>query len=349
MLTGLQHIRAFAASIVVFYHVIISSVFTNSWLAKYSPYYEAASVGVDIFFLLSGFIIAYSVFEKSKSLPKAKFFLLRVVRIFPLYLIFTLSLFTLLMSPVTKEHHFSFEYLFRSFLLLPVLDDRGKPYPLLLVGWTLVLEMYFYIGFCIVYNRNKWLSLVLLTLLFSSLFVFAESIFDDKALVVMMSSEKIFLFLFGFLLYNCYSSNLLVKLLSVSNLTVVLLSIFFWCLFVYLRGSGSNISPIVSTIFTISIMVLALKYTDYPKSFIAKFSKILGDASYNLYLSHTIILLVITGMWKRGILAPKAGFEFVYILMAMAVCVVFSVMFYLCIERHINHYFSNKVKLFFEN
>ncbi|HBK90295.1 MAG TPA: hypothetical protein DDZ68_01350 [Parvularcula sp.] len=102
--------------------------------------------GVDLFFLISGFVMAHVALEGPRD-PRAsaRFIYNRAARIYPLYWAVTLALMILYAGKrVLFGEATPFNNPVETFLLLP--DDE---YPLLPVGWTLVHEMYFYAVFAI--------------------------------------------------------------------------------------------------------------------------------------------------------------------------------------------------------
>ncbi|MFZ2994728.1 acyltransferase family protein [Sphingobium sp.] len=110
-------------------------------------------MGVDIFFVISGFIIAHASLE----LPSApgvtsKFILNRFIRVWPPYAFFTaLMLIAVLAVPSFLKHaRLDVEHIAASFAFLPwPRPDDGRYYPLLGQGWTLNYEMFFYLSFAL--------------------------------------------------------------------------------------------------------------------------------------------------------------------------------------------------------
>lgn len=91
-------------------------------------FYIRGAFGVDIFFVLSRFLM-YFVALKTKS--NIQFLIKRVARVFPAYIFFT---------------SYNLKSLFFSYLMIPAENPSGLGYfPLLTVGWALSLELCFYL------------------------------------------------------------------------------------------------------------------------------------------------------------------------------------------------------------
>ena len=127
VLTNLQGLRALAALGVVAFHFGLMP-------ATAIPFGVGAS-GVDIFFVLSGFIIAHSSARSSRH-----FLAHRLIRVLPAYWIATLiaALFTLQNMDLAGAS----DWLVQSLFYLP--HPAGRP-PLIFVAWTLVYELAFYL------------------------------------------------------------------------------------------------------------------------------------------------------------------------------------------------------------
>jgi len=134
MISNLQVLRGLAALAVVLYH-------TNYALAGgVHTMFQAVAV----FFVISGFIMTHITREKADG-----FLLHRLIRIVPLYWLCTL--FALAAAELKGFGRMwtdgSLENIAKSLLFVPYRDMTGEIQPLLLVGWTLNLEMFFYLLF----------------------------------------------------------------------------------------------------------------------------------------------------------------------------------------------------------
>jgi exopolysaccharide production protein ExoZ len=347
MFIGLQYLRAGAAVLVVLYYFLISSVFIDSWFAEHAGLIKFGSIGADLFFVLSGFIIAYSTYNSGKPLSRIKFLLLRLVRIYPMYWVFSLCVLIIYISSLTKEHIMDYEHIIKSFILFPIIDSNGENLPLLIVGWTLVLEMYFYLTFCMFFTLGKWKAFASLFVVMTLLFFIGGIYFNGNPLANLVSTPHIFEFLLGYFIYNMHSHpNIAGKFKKYKHFFILLAACCFLVLFIYWDVLGASLF-IIKCVFSGAVVILAIQSTQTGLSRVGKVSKLIGDSSYSLYLSHIIFVMIITGIWKRDILAPVIGFEMLYILSATIVCIVFGVIYYTLIERKCNKYLANVIRMKF--
>ena len=138
-IANVQALRALAALSVVFGHL--------GGLPSLHKvvYFSDAGAGVDLFFVLSGFVIGNVVATSSPTL--LQFMLARAGRIYPLYwivLFISTPTLTIFRSALSGSAVNDLGYFTTSFLLLPTATADGHIYPSLLVAWTLVYEILFY-------------------------------------------------------------------------------------------------------------------------------------------------------------------------------------------------------------
>jgi peptidoglycan/LPS O-acetylase OafA/YrhL/glycosyltransferase involved in cell wall biosynthesis len=142
-LTGLQLMRALACLAVVVYHA------AEMWRTRLSPggtvVWPLGAAGVDVFFVISGFVMVLSA---SRRANWRAFLRARLRRIVPLYWLCSLAKMGGLFA-AGDTARLGLSYCLRSLLFLPVHDAAGLLKPVLPVGWTLSFEMLFY-GLCAV-------------------------------------------------------------------------------------------------------------------------------------------------------------------------------------------------------
>ena len=141
-LLSIQYLRAVAALMVVFHHIINA----KPWLFNPLENYPSLATGVDIFFVISGFIM----YVAARNEAPLEFLKKRIIRIVPLYWVATLAF----VIVKTKLHIFSLTpedwlHIAKSLAFIPHHDptNPGKIWPYLIQGWTLNYEMFFYLIF----------------------------------------------------------------------------------------------------------------------------------------------------------------------------------------------------------
>ena len=143
--TGIQALRFVAAMLVVLAH---STAMVNERMHLDMFKWRAGWSGVDIFFVISGFVMAISSGGLMQRANGWKIFLTRrLIRIVPLYWVATtLKLATIIAMPaLALDSPVEVWNTIASYLFIPTFDDKSLlAAPLLKVGWTLNYEMLFY-------------------------------------------------------------------------------------------------------------------------------------------------------------------------------------------------------------
>lgn len=147
-LASIQVLRAVAALAVVLFHFSVSV--QQDFHLTAQPFFPAGATGVDIFFVISGFIMAYTTNKPDQHSP-GQFIAKRLARIAPLYWVLTLSIFALALAApnLLRSASATPEELLRSLFFIPYARPDGMVEPVLFLGWTLNYEMFFYTVFAI--------------------------------------------------------------------------------------------------------------------------------------------------------------------------------------------------------
>jgi exopolysaccharide production protein ExoZ len=126
---SIQALRGIAAFSVVLFHVHWTGI---------------ASFGVELFFVLSGFIICHAATKEPEG-----FLIKRVCRVVPLYWIATFAVFVAatVMPSLFETTQPTLANLARSLFFIPFTRPDGTVMPLLFLGWTLNYEALFYLIF----------------------------------------------------------------------------------------------------------------------------------------------------------------------------------------------------------
>ncbi len=144
-IANIQALRGLAALMVVCYHLAKVEGKYGRGAALLPDITTVGLAGVDLFFVISGFIMVMITMGVSRNLRAFQTFLYRrLTRIYPLYWLFSaivLIVYWLQPAWVNSSQGGRVDIL-ASFLLLP-----QSQLPLLMVGWTLIHEIYFYAVF----------------------------------------------------------------------------------------------------------------------------------------------------------------------------------------------------------
>jgi exopolysaccharide production protein ExoZ len=141
---------------------------------------KLGAVGVDVFFILSGFLMMYisgPYFERKRSVWH--FIAQRLIRIWPLYALVTGVQCWPLLRIFMKTGDVPFDLhpvRLASFLFVPSFNERGLLQPILGVGWTLNYEMLFYICFAAVLISGPRYALLKIAALLVTLFALGTTL-----------------------------------------------------------------------------------------------------------------------------------------------------------------------------
>lgn len=172
MLDNIQFLRAAAASLVVMQHSIVRGESYEFPALALRALEGFGLSGVDIFFVISGFIMAYSNCQRPKN--PAEFIISRFVRIVPLYYAWMALLIVLMLvvPEVFRTLRLDFEHIAFSMIFLSQ-AVLGEP-PFIDLGWTLEFEFLFYIIFAITLfapnSRSQQIALWLAVFAFAMIF-----------------------------------------------------------------------------------------------------------------------------------------------------------------------------------
>lgn len=284
MLVQLQYLRAIAALMVVYFHAILQ-------LAKVNPAIDATSfvygeTGVDIFFVLSGFVMWLTT--SGRAMTPADFARKRVKRIVPLYWLATLFSATVaLIAPsLLKSTAFDLPHLMASLLFLPWINpvDPTMIAPVVVPGWTLNYEMFFYFVFALLLPLREDYRLPALFGAFLAILIVCHLLPETTATT--FYGEPIILeFLAGAVLGWLYGQ----KILLPQRWAWVLLAVGFAFLFInedLVRPENRYYGWGIPAIF----IVYSAVSIDFSKLPTVGWLNYLGDASYAIYITHAFTL-----------------------------------------------------------
>ncbi|WP_349437366.1 acyltransferase [Pararhizobium sp. A13] len=317
---GIQYLRAFAALAVVVFHAA----------EKTGHHFAIGAAGVDIFFVISGFIMW--VISDRRALTPAGFLYERVRRIGPIYWMATmvmvaggiLGLFPNLM--LTAQH------IVASLFFIPVRSpSSGEIWPVLVQGWTLNFEMFFYLIFALsLFLERRW-RLVAVAAVFTAL-VLSGLVMNLQNSIFLTYTRPIMLeFIAGMFIGQAWLKG---KVLGPQfGLLLVILAIGgFLALQVFkLPFNEFNCGPLAVALVAGTLSLEAAGRIGQWRVF-----AFLGDASYSIYLWHTFAISVIAKLC--GSIGLHPGITFAVAVVGGA---VLGTCAYILLERPLTKLFKS--------
>lgn len=334
---SMEGLRGFAILLVFFVHYIW---LVDPWLRPNSPtamlahaLLEVGNAGVDLFFLLSGYLIFGSLIRRAHSYPH--FMLRRIQRIYPAFVaVFVLYLVLSFLFPsenrIPHETGEAATYLLENFFLLPGLFPTK---PMITVAWSLSYEIFFYLllpVFIVAFAMRNWTPVRRLR------FFLATSLIVFAICSVWGGPVRLAMFLAGIILFETKS----LKKVPVPGaaLTGLLLLAGLAC---SIPAVTSNLGAVIRCVALFcAFFVLCLHCFQKPQGSIAqffsrRFLRWLGNMSYSYYLLHAIVLR--GGFLVLSRLYPPEGRDqalfFLALLPAFTITVLSSAALFILIER----------------
>ena len=308
---SIQVLRFFAAFSVMMVHL---------------PVFGFGIWGVDIFFVISGFIMMY-VTENNE-----KFFLLkRIFRIVPLYWILTLGVFALaiFVPDVLNNTTANIVHLIKSLFFIPFDKNGTGHFPILFLGWTLNFEVIFYFLFSlslVFFKENRMIACSI----FIIIFLVFNKIFSEKNFIFETYANDIFIeFIFGMILFTIWKKYKNKISTNLSNhficLAILLVSIFILNYYNFSRSVSYGLPSLILTVY----FLFFLNHLKFPKILVS-----LGDASYCIYLLHPYVIQFFYKILEIN--EYDIIIELVFTLIISVIVFIVSLLIYKFIEFPIN-------------
>ena len=328
-------LRALAASLVVVYHACnsVRSLPNASPLLSSSPLTELGAAGVDVFFVISGFVMVMTLANPAHRMQGGlKFFQRRAMRVVPMYWLGTTAMVLLWLLPGAFSHNpHPASHIVESYLFIPYYSVSGRIEPILTPGWTLMYEMYFYTIIAICITRSLRSIIIACTGVLLTL-VFAGLVFAPHGAVPAFGTGSLLLeFVMGLFAGAVYIRSKPLPILVTCALIILAAVLWSADLFVELRPQWRAI------MWGVPAMVLVLAATSYEKHRqvrLPKFVSILGDASYSIYITHIFFGLMIEIAAKRLPMAELPN-SIVALIMCIGNSLLFGIACHYWIERPI--------------
>ncbi len=311
-LPWLQVLRGLAASLVVLGHSLLEARVLNlrNGLSAGETGFSWG-YGVDVFFVISGFIMVHSAGNRFGSLRNASEFLLRrIVRIVPLYALATFGVVIVAhaMPQIVNGQPPDAGEVARSLLFIPYARISGDAVPVLAVGWTLNYEMMFYVLFAMAMLLAFRQGVVALALALCGLACAGALLQLSPVIPGFWTNPIILEFLFGIgigVLYRSAYRPPLSLLFAAGAAALVSSS-------VIITGHTLPGPHFLADGIPAAVTVFTGAFAFNPaKGMLFSFFVALGDASYSLYICHMHSIRVFRELWHALARPGLPGWVFI--------------------------------------
>lgn len=328
---SIQVLRGVAALLVVLYHLVDAERIYGKGGMLLDGLCRLGFAGVDIFFVISGFVMTTIAAGSYRSMANAGTFLCRrAVRVVPLYWIFTTVIVAMMVAaPHALDVGFQSKNIVASYLLWPT-----GSLPLLQVGWTLTYEAFFYVMMAIAIASVAERFIPMYLSVWALAVLVLQMAPNSSPAISVVTSPMTWEFIagagVGILAPRCNGA---------------MGRVFFWAGVVGFCTSALTLDHLnlveqlpmrrtlsfgVPSVF----MVLGLAVRELARA--SKPHRILrsiGDASYSIYLSHLFVITLAARLWARTGYNTTLTSHCAFVLSTMALAAVSGFVCYAFVEK----------------
>lgn len=318
MLNNIQIIRFISALFVIIFHCVEKSQSYGLEATYLDFFMNIGAGGVDVFFVISGALMIIIQSHKKKS--PFVFFKDRLLRIYPLYCLFTIAICSVLIfiPHLFREMTFSASWGVSSLLLVSKFFSGQSP--VVNVGWTLELELIFYTVFsCSIFFRN-----IKYVLIVTSLVILVIAITLGSSYLIMIE------FIYGMII-----GYIFIKRPSIS------LVFGFFCLIVgfllFLSSAFHKFDEQLRFLYwggPAFIIVFGAFFSAQSTGRLGQWMSSLGSASYSIYLVQVISIPLAYKVFSRYVNMSEFNGD-VLVLVSSIITIILGCFVYLFVEKKI--------------
>ena len=342
-INAIQGLRGIAALLVVADHSLLRfSEWTNTRALKSDHLLYVAELlgrhGVEIFFLISGFIMTVTSYEEfNRHNAASKFLWRRIIRIVPLYWLITALVIGQL---VWQGHAPNPMSVAKSLAFIPYENEAGSLQPLLRRGWTLNYEMFFYalFGAALFLKPRPGLGAVICVLV---LLAFAGRIWmtgdcsAESCELAGFYAQPIILYFAGGIILGAIRvylqrRNKLFAVTADNGLGMAIALTGIYVAYASL-AAPSSLTYIAGILFCVSATAFCALLEDNSRLGRVRFMFLLvGEASYSIYMTHSLFIDPVGRLWTNAFGGKWMG---VYLAAMIVGTSLLGMLVYRCVEK----------------
>ena len=288
----MEGLRGFAVFLVFIVHFVSLA---TPWLQKNSEFllfttalHSIGHTGVDVFFVLSGYLIYSSLISRHQ--PFLRFMSRRVERIYPAFtVVFVIYLFLSYLFPAESKipttSSAALIYLTQNFFLLPGLYPVE---PMITVAWSLSYEMFYYLMLPVVIELFRLRER---SSLWRSIFFLSVATLTAIYCAVDGGPVRLIMFVAGILVYEAMNNPAVLPLPKFAGVLALVIGLL--CMLLPLSGPAGatvKISILFLAYFTVCLICFRHPTNRLARSFSWTPLRWLGNMSYSYYLLHGLAL-----------------------------------------------------------
>ncbi|ASY59648.1 acyltransferase [Sinorhizobium sp. CCBAU 05631] len=274
---AIQYLRAAAALAVVIFHAA----------EKTGHDFTIGAAGVDVFFVISGFIMW--VISDRRPVTPAKFISDRLRRVVPIYWFATAVMITGALAGLFPTLVLTLDHVLASLVFFPARSpSSGEIWPVLVQGWTLNFEMLFYAVFAASLLLPRHWRLPAITGLFVALVTVGLVAPSENALWLTYTRPIILEFVAGIILGEFWLRGKVPGAAIGSSLIACSLGGFALIGGLHLSFDERTTGPLA-----VLLVLGALSLEASGRMPMLNLPDLLGNASYSIYLWHTFAISVV--------------------------------------------------------
>lgn len=340
-------IRFFFCALVIFDHCELPA-----WPPTVLNIRLGTAQSVDMFFVLSGFILTYVYGEKLKNFEPWKaidFIWMRFIRVYPTILFILTSflgligLCKILNIPYNQEFYTWRTFFLQLFLLngIGIPDSGGWNFP----SWTTSTQFFASIAFpfiiVVVKRLSVRASIIASIAIMATMLLLAIYINDGETFLLPLKlnmTRVLSRFTFGCLAYNIVQTKFLRKW---SHYLAPITLFIFFALATQRHGGLFN------AVFTLLLCCFALFLVNDSTSFVSRFMKskwmmFFGSASFSIYLIQNLVFVIMSGVYRKipalEVFAKEQYWGMGHFAIILTFSTIFGVTISKCIELPANKF-----------
>ena len=281
-LYAVQYLRAAAALVVVFYHISVLS--QQTWGLDPERIDHVGAAGVDLFFVISGFVMAMIV-ARPGEFDGREFWIRRIARVVPAYWVITFAVFVLAwnMPNLFNSTTADLPTLLASLSFIALDHGDGSTGPLLVVGWTLNYEIFFYAIVALTAGVFADRRLYGASALIIALVAAGAWLKPASPSLVFYSDAILLEFVFGILVYRTWNQN---RVGGPGLAPLVVFAIGAVVLILQWERPVGDLRVLFWGIPSAAVLYGSLGVLTFRSPLLAR----LGEWSYALYLTHVFVV-----------------------------------------------------------